>query len=330
MRDNLLASLTWGKKVTGANGYSYDAPKRLWFYINSFWHNHCFSNSKFKMYTTCRREEREMNLKSLTSVQLFAALFAGLLFLSDAAASTPTARRLARQISVDASEAFRKADRRAIGHREQMAVYDLRDLQNSARDLEMDISFPRRAQQALSRVEMSLSRAERSATILRNYHRVSMNLSNISLNVRQIRREIRGGGHGPIRGVKRLARGYKQDIQTLLQEIRYQIRPRGQRGPRVQEKMRALRQLKQEAQHFLSVAETAVRPRRIKRAFENLASQHRMTRMEVQPLLRRTGTGMYMRQASQKLRELGQRLDSVRPGPRPFPPFNDFDVFPRH
>ncbi|MBK24841.1 MAG: hypothetical protein CME70_12655 [Halobacteriovorax sp.] len=275
-----------------------------------------------------------MNFKSLTKIQLGVALFASVLFLGDALATTPQARRLARQISVESTEAYRIADRRSgFGHREQMALMDLRDLQDSARDLEMDINLPRRAQNALSRVETSLNRAERSAIALRAYNRVSMKLSNISMNVRQIRREVRGGGQGPgqLRGVKRMARKYEQDIRTVLQSIRSQIRPRGQRGPRVQEKMRALRQLKQEAAHFLNVAETALRPRRVKRAFENLAATHRMTRMEVQPLLRRTGTGMYMRQASQTLREIGQRLDRVGGGHGPIGGGfgDDFGTFPR-
>ncbi len=286
------------------------------------------------MYTTCKERGEKMNFKSLTKIQLGVALLASVLFLGDALAQTPQARRLARQISVESTEAYRIADRRSgFGHREQMALSDLRDLQNSARNLEMDISFPRRAQQSLSQVETSLNRAERSAYDLSAYSRVSMKLSTISTNVRQLRREIRGGGQGPgqLRGIKRMARKYEADIRTVLQSIRSQIRPRGQRGPRVQQKMRALRQLRQEATQFLTITQNAQRPRRVKRAFENLAATHRMTRMEVQPLLRRTGTGMYMRQASQTLREMGQRLQRVGGGHGPIGGGfgDDFGSFPR-
>ena len=91
--------------------------------------------------------------------------------------------------------------------------------------------------------------------------------------------------------------------------------------------------LKIEADGFEKIARTGRRGPLVQRAFDRLASQHRSTRMEINPVLRDTGTAMYMRQAAQTLRELGQILQRgpIGPGPRPFPRDDfDFDVFPRH
>lgn len=280
-----------------------------------------------------------MNFKGLTTLHLTAALFAGALFLGDAAASTPSARRLARQVSVDASQIYRTADRHArrFSAREDRALSNLRDLQFAAQDLEMDMNRarPARTQRSFDQLERATREASRTIVNLSAYRMIDRQFRNLEMDVNQLKREIRrgGGGQNPgqLRGVKRLANRYQSDIRSLIQSIRSQIRPRGQRGPRVQQKMRALRQLKQEAELFLTVAQSAPRVRRVKRAFESLAASHRATRMEVQPLLRRTGTGMYMRQASQTLREMGQKLDRVGGGHGPIGGGfqDDFGSYPR-
>lgn len=278
-----------------------------------------------------------MNFKGLTSLNLSAALLAGVLFVSTATASTPQARRLARQVSVEASQVYRTADRRArFSQRENRALNNLRSLQDSARDLEMDIqsSRPMRTQQSLQRLEQATQQASRTLINLTAYRMVERQFRNIEMNVSQIKRELRrGGGQGPIPRVAPLARQYKQEITSVIQDLRMRVRP-GQQRPRLRRAIESLRSLKMQADTFIQTARNAQRPRRVKRAFEQLSSTHRMTRQDTVNVLQRTGTMYLMRQASQTLRQIGQRLDRVGGGHNGGGfggGFNDdFGSFPRH
>ncbi|MFT6067773.1 MAG: hypothetical protein ACJAT2_001116 [Bacteriovoracaceae bacterium] len=259
-----------------------------------------------------------MNFKGLSTLNLSAALLAGVLFVSTATAATPQARRLARQVSLEASTVFRTADRQArrFDHREDRALMNLRDVQDSARDLEMDIqsSRPMRTQQSLQRLEEATQRASRTLINLSAYRLIDRQFRNIEMNVSQIRRELRnGGGQGQVPRVAPLAREYKQQITSVIQDLRSRIRP-GQQRPRLRNAIQSLRSLKLEADMFLQTARNAQRPRRVKRAFEQLTATHRMTRQSTVNILQRTGSMHLMRQASQTLRQIGQRLDRVGGG----------------
>ncbi len=258
-----------------------------------------------------------MNFKGLTTLNLSAALLAGVLFVSTATASTPQARRLARQVSLETSTVYRTADRQArrFDQREDRALMNLRDVQDSARDLEMDIqsSRPARTQQSLQRLEQATQRASRTLINLSAYRLINRQFRNIEMNVSQIRRELRnGGGHGQV-NVAPQARQYKQAITSVIQDLRSRIRP-GQQRPRLRNAIQSLRSLKMEAETFLQTARNAQRPRRVKRAFEQLSSTHRMTRQSTVNILQRTGTMHLMRQASQTLRRIGQKLERVGGG----------------
>lgn len=281
-----------------------------------------------------------MNLKGLKTLQLSAALFAGVLFLGDAVASTPQARRLSRQVSVEASQIYRTVDRntRRQGPRVAQVLQDLRSLQDSARDFEMDISSnrPQRVQRSFDQLERATRNASRTIVSIRAYRLVSSQFRMLETNVNQLKREIsRGGGQGQTVNVAPMARRYKNQIENVIMDIKRQIARPGNRRPRVRQAMQSLRQLKMEAQTFLQVAKSGVRKKRIKRAFEQLAQSHRMTRQQVSPILQRTGTGSSMRQASQIIRNIGQKLDRVGGGRGPIgggfqDDFeDDFGSFPR-
>lgn len=280
-----------------------------------------------------------MNFKGLTSLNLSAALLAGVLFVSTAAASTPQARRLARQVSLETSTVYRTADRQArrFNQREDRALMNLRDVQDSARDLEMDIqsSRPARTEQSLQRLEQATQRASRTLINLTAYRMIERQFRNVEMNVNQIRRALRnGGGQGQVPRVAPLARQYKQQVTSVIQDLRSRIRP-GQQRPRLRRAIQSLRSLKMQADTFLQTARNAQRPRRVKRAFEQLASTHRMTRQSTVNVLQRTGTMSLMRQASQTLRQIGQKLDRVGGGGHNGGGFgggfnDDFGSFPRH
>lgn len=279
-----------------------------------------------------------MNFKSLSTLNLSAALLAGVLFVSTATASTPQARRLARQVSLEASTVYRTADRQArrFDQREDRALRNLREVQDSARDLEMDItsSRPARTQQSLQRLEQATQRASRTLINLSAYRLVDRQFRNIEMNVSQIRRELRnGGGQGQVPNVAPLARQYKQEITSVIQDLRSRVRP-GQHRPRVQRAIDTLRNLKFEVDSFIQTARNAQRAQRVKRAFEQLASSHRMARQSTVEILNRTGSMRLMRQASQTLRQIGQRLERVGGGHQGGGfggGFNDdFGSFPRH
>lgn len=285
-----------------------------------------------------------MNFKSIATFKLTLGLMAGLLFMGDAVSSDTNVRRLAREISLDSAQIFRIAQNRAdrFDYRENQALFDLQNLKDKAHDLEMDANNGQ-VRHSIGYLDQAAQAVSYSLNDLTAHNRIEDQFRSIRQSIKQLKRSLRGGDQGG-RGVNvaPLARKYKRQVQAVINDIKYLVRGGGRNyrvgqergrggGSAIRRALESLRGLKFEAKTFLQVTRDSVRPRRVKRAFENLAAAHRNTRAEVMQVLRRTGAGASMREASRTLREIGQKLDRRPSASRQnFQVQNDFGFYPRY